>query len=103
MKFRKKPVVIEAVQFEANEASILKMFKFINGDDSISLKTAMDREKFTDYADSLIRSGYDFKTLESNGETQKAIVGDWIIKGVAGEFYPIKGDIFLQTYEPVTE
>jgi hypothetical protein len=29
--------------------------------------------------------------------------GDYVIKGVAGEFYPCKPDIFEQTYEPVTE
>ncbi|KKK69167.1 hypothetical protein LCGC14_2936720, partial [marine sediment metagenome] len=30
-------------------------------------------------------------------------VGDWVIKGVAGEFYPCKPDIFAATYEAVTE
>ena len=39
-------------------------------------------------------------TLEGN---MRADIGDWIIRGVQGEFYPCKPDIFEQTYEPVEE
>lgn len=100
-KYRKKPVEIEAIRFEATHKSVLEMYRFINGQESVVLKTAMDHNKFDDYADSIIRGGYDFKTLESNGETQKAVVSDWIIKGVKGEFYPCKPDIFELTYDKV--
>lgn len=44
------------------------------------------------------RSHFTIKTLE--GE-MRADYGDWIIQGVKGELYPIKNDIFLETYEPV--
>ena len=40
------------------------------------------------------------KTLEG---TMRVDLGDWIIRGIAGEFYPCKPDIFAATYEPVEE
>ena len=81
MKFRKKPVVIEAVQWGgANYAEI-------------SLFTNKAFRKQSDGA-------LEFDTPEGR---MKASVGDWIIKGVKGEFYPCKPDIFMATYEPVRE
>ncbi len=81
MWFRKKPVVIEAVQFNGrNPAQIMGFTK----------STATLDE------DGLIR----IHTLEG---WMIASVGDWIIKGVKGEFYPVKPDIFEATYEPVGE
>jgi hypothetical protein len=74
MKFRKKPVVIEAVQF--NKA----------GDHPAVHSTG------------LIGTGFGIMTLE--GEHQVTI-GDWIITGVKGEVYPCKPDIFAATYDPV--
>lgn len=44
--------------------------------------------------------GIAIKTLEG---TMRAGIGDWIIKGVKGEFYPCKPDIFAATYEPVAQ
>jgi hypothetical protein len=44
--------------------------------------------------------GYDIRTLEG---TMHASPGDWIIRGVKGEFYPCKPDIFEATYEPALE
>jgi len=46
----------------------------------------------------------DIHTLEDGNDGRAkhvATIGDWIIKGVKGEFYPCKPDIFLKTYEPV--
>jgi hypothetical protein len=43
---------------------------------------------------------FGIKTLEGS---LKVSDGDWIIKGIKGEFYPIKNDIFLETYEKVEE
>ena len=80
-KFRKKPVEVEAIQYDGSA----KMFKEI--------------QKWSDY---FIELDLDFvpklsiKTLEGK---MTADVGDWIIKGVKGEFYPCKPDIFLLTYE----
>ncbi len=97
-KYRKKLVVIEAIQL--TEKSVAEVYKFINGEDSIgSLSNKITSDKWDDYERGVINNGYSFKTLESDGETQKAVIGDWIIKGVAGEFYPCKQDIFEKTYE----
>jgi hypothetical protein len=79
MKYRKKPVVIEAIQFNGE-----------NQDDVAEFMGEMIRTNF--FPDILI------ETLEG---TMKANIGDYIIKGVKGEFYPCKPDIFEMTYEPV--
>ena len=87
-KFRKKPVVIEAVQYDGTRGSILETFRgpftFINGDSQNDPYVIV-------------------QTLEDgkNGEAEHvASIGDWIIRGVKGEFYPCKPDIFAATYEP---
>lgn len=81
--FRKKPVVIEAVQY-LREENIMRVQDFF-GDGN-------GREFFYD-SDT---NEYYIKTLEGN---MKVSHGDWIIKGVSGEFYPCKPDIFEKTYE----
>lgn len=79
MKFRKKPVVIEAIQFQGNFDEIEK---FVGGDAEF-------------------RAGELFiATLEG---PLRAAPNDWIIRGVKGEFYPCKPDIFAMTYEHVLE
>ena len=83
MKYRKKPVVIEAIQFVDTEESILKLSEL--GLDPVRI----------DYAD-LDNPILKIETLE---EVMIATEGDYIIKGVQGEFYPCKPDIFLETYE----
>jgi hypothetical protein len=84
MKFRKKPVEIEAVQW--NGANHLITETFMKGSGAI-----------IDYSQSKLGI-LQIPTLEG---TMQAQVGDWIIKGVQGEFYPCKPDIFEQTYELV--
>ena len=87
MKFRKKPVIIDAVQFLGTGGSCTEVEKFLGGlnpDVCLWKKCTYD-------------GGY-IKTLEGNMEFK---VGDWIIKGVQGEFYPCKPDIFEATYERV--
>jgi len=80
MKFRKKPVVIEAVQWTGDNTEEIKLF--INDGRPWIIKNP----------DILT-----IHTLEGNHRANK---GDWIIKGVKGEFYPCKPDIFEQTYKP---
>lgn len=84
-KFRKKPVVIEALKWEVNYESLVAMSKFI-GLDKFKL-TENDATKLS------------ITTLEGD---MIAAEGDWIIKGVNGEFYPCKPDIFEKTYEEVS-
>lgn len=81
MKFRKKPIIIEAVQWVGQ--SMYDLDDFIDGDDSFG---------FTEDKKVII------ETLEGTMTVQ---LNDWIIKGINGEFYPCKPDIFEKTYEPV--
>lgn len=88
MKYRKKPVVIEAIQFEDNSDRIIEIHEFMGGDTI--------RVNYEDKDNPYLK----IETLEG---TMKASVGDYIIKGVNGEFYPCKPDIFEKTYERVTD
>lgn len=85
-QYRKKPVVVEAVLFNgsSSQANILK--QWMAGQEYVH-HPVMTR----DLVD------LEIETLEG---TMTARPGDWIVKGVQGEFYPVKGDIFLATYEP---
>ena len=85
-KFRKKPIVIEAIQWDGNPNETFP---------EISRWTDMSGEIGLDPTGDLI-----ILTLEGN---MRASVGDWIIKGVGDEFYPCKPDIFQKTYEEVIE
>lgn len=76
-QFRKKPVVIEAVRWTGNWNEMLGFMS--------SGAKLVDRR---------IR----IRTLEG---AVYADEGDWIIKGIKGEFYPCKPDIFDATYDPV--
>lgn len=91
-KFRKKPVVIEAVQWTGQNHR--EMFNFLGGED-IDYMTAAGVNFYIDW--SKVEGGLIIKTLE--GE-HIATIGDWIIKGVSNEYYPCKPDIFDKTYEP---
>jgi hypothetical protein len=87
IKFRKKPVIIEAVQFTGTGDSCSEVETFLGGPYSSNHK----------WKDTTYEGGF-IKTLEGDHEFKK---NDWIIKGVKGEFYPCKPDIFDQTYEIV--
>ena len=83
MKYRKKPVVVEAVQYTgSNQEEILLFCKSANC-------------KLSKNPNNLI-----IKTLEGEME---ASVNDYIIKGVEGKFCPCKPDIFNKTYVPATD
>lgn len=88
MKFRKKPVVIEAFQWWPGKEFPMPEFSELN---PLALMDGPEGQ-VTMYDDRKLV----IKTLE--GEI-KASPGDWIIKGVNGEFYPCKPDIFAKTYE----
>ena len=96
-KFRKKPVVIESIQWTGKNHR--EMFDFLSG--QLQYKEYMTAQGAYFYIDhSKVEGGLVIKTLE--GE-HLASIGDWIIKGVSGEFYPCKPDIFEKTYEPVED
>jgi len=80
-KYRKKPVIIEAVKWTGEKDDLPKMKDFMT---------------YFEYA----KGNIIIHTLEGR---MYASPGDYIIKGVHGEFYPCKPDIFEETYEPVTD
>ena len=80
-KYRKKPVVIEAIQ--ATLDNVDELVKFCEG----NLKSHP-------------LAGVVIETLEGKMNVSK---GDYVIKGVKGEFYPCKPDIFEMTYEPIKQ
>lgn len=79
MKFRKKPVVIEAVQFDGENHE--EICQFVTAENMV------------------IASGLPHITIVTLEGNMQAQPHDWIIKGVNGEFYPCKPDIFEKTYE----
>ena len=92
MKFRKKPVVIEAVQWTGD--NLRQVITFTDGPPET--RTTYAGMVWDEYADLVKREGLKIFTLEGK---MNAGIGDWIIKGVKGEFYPCKPDIFAATYE----
>jgi hypothetical protein len=77
-KYRKKPVVIEAIQFDGTNQDAVKRF-------CPTIRSA-DFEM----------TALVIPTLEGD---HRADVGDWIIRGVKGEHYPCKPEIFSATYD----
>lgn len=83
MKFRKKPVEIEAVQFVNTREGRQELFDFVVGPHITWQK----------HANRMI-----VETL--NGWVQ-LYPGEWLVRGIAGEYYPCADEIFAETYEPV--
>jgi len=94
MKYRKKPVVIEAVEWTGQ--NLFDVITFTDGKPDLS--SDIQKHKWQEYCELVATSGFKIKTLEG---WMRARIGDYIIKGVQGEFYPCKPDIFEQTYERV--
>ena len=93
-KYIKKPVKIEAIQLK--EDNIIEVFDFL---DEANYKETKSTEELEDFNQRMLKQGYiEIKTLEG---IMKASFGDYIIKGIKGEFYPCKPDIFIATYEEV--
>lgn len=94
MKYRKKPVVIEAVQLCKNNTK--EVLEFMG--QKVDLNCDMAFQRWEEYCNSVKNEGLTIHTLEGD---IIASIGDYIIKGVNGEFYPCKPDIFDKTYEKV--
>ena len=82
-KFRKKPVVIDAVLFDDKMKD--RAFNFV------TCTKVADHDK----------AGSPVMRIQTLEGVMTASIGDWIIKGVKGEFYPCRPDIFAETYEVV--
>ena len=85
-KYRKRPVEVEAIQFDG--WNWREVYQFMS-DKPLWFTQDFRKEEYV--------------TIDTLEGTMKARVGDYIIKGVHGEFYPCKTDIFHETYEEVAE
>ena len=93
-KYVKKPVQIEAIQLK--EDNIIEVFDFL---DEANYRETKSTEELEDFNQRMLEQGYiEIETLEG---IMKVSFGDYIIKGIKGEFYPCKPDIFIATYEEV--
>lgn len=89
-RYRKKPVIVEAILWDGDNYN--EVFNFTEGHICKVAIPVGNMEVF-ECLDSI-----DINTLEGS---MRATKGDYIIKGVKGEFYPCKSDIFKQIYEEV--
>lgn len=89
-KFRKLPVVIEAVLYDWDESN-----------EPQSMDEAQDA--VADFMEGNLSAIGEILEIETLEGTMDAVKGDYIIKGIAGEFYPCKPGIFAKTYEQVNE
>ena len=88
MRYKKKPVVIEAIQWNGENANEIK--EWCN----------KDKNNFNFVCGQTNPNQIEINTLEG---VMLASIGDYIIKGIKGEFYPCKPDIFEETYEVLDE
>ena len=93
-QFTKKPVTISAIQWTGENLAYVICFT----DGRMPLMGgAHAGMKWEEYEDLVARDGLKIFTLEGKMNTD---IGDWIIRGVKGEFYPCKDEIFRITYGP---
>ena len=81
MKFKKKPIIIEALQWNRNPSEFEETF----GKDVFNYIIFLEDEL----------------SISTKEGIMAVMIGDWVIRGIAGEYYPCKSDIFEKTYEKV--
>jgi hypothetical protein len=89
--FRKRPVVIRAMRFDGTEASAKRIVDWIGGEDRAGVGVRTPPDETLDLVVWI-------STMEG---AITASPGDWVIRGIQGEFYPCKPDIFEATHERV--
>ena len=95
-EFTKRPVTISAIQWTGD--NLRAVITFIEG--AVVTNDLASAARWDDYRDPVEKRGIVIKNLEGQ---HIASVGDWIIKGVKGEHYPCKPDIFEMTYAPAQQ
>jgi len=99
-KYRKKPVIIEAMRLTTTNIREVYMWMYPYSD----IETRGYGQYWDQFIEHTQNNGMRIYTLEDgpNNEAQHiADIGDYIIKGIKGEFYPCKPDIFELTYDEV--
>lgn len=96
-RFRKRPVEVEA--WELTSDNIAQMYELVN-----NVKIDYGNLTWRVMLEQIIETGLDIPTLEDGTDKRAkhvASLGDYIIKGIQGEFYPCKPGIFKATYEEI--
>lgn len=102
-KFTKKPVEIEAMRFGPGGIEQFEVSKWIDANGGkINLYDCSVQKADEPFPDGSFWQ-WGWGSIETIEGSMKALAGDIIIRGVAGEFYPCKPDIFAETYEEVSE
>lgn len=94
MKFRQKPIIVEAIQFRANYKGAQEIIDWVNKETGWSPDLNTDPPVMYYYGDLTIRT--------PEGDLH-ASDKDWIVKDVNGGFFPCKPDVFKKTYEKAEE
>ena len=97
MKYKKKPIVVDAIQYTGGEQNTVALTDWINGVDSSTIYHLVALQIMREVK---AAGGIPIKGLDG---TMIAQQGDFIIKDVNGEFYSCKPDIFAATYDSVAE
>ncbi len=92
-KYKKKPVVVQAIKYTGK--NIFDVISFIDGK-APNIKSNIAMQKWEEFENLVKRKGLSIRTLEGS---MLVTQGDYIIKGIKGEYYPCKPDIFKKTYE----
>ena len=96
-QFRKKPVVIEAIQYTGEPESNREIIDWTRSTPTNAFMDTAVRNCSPEYPDGFDYPVLKITTLEGDHTVSP---GDWVIRGVAGEHYACKPDIFAATYDP---
>ena len=96
-KFRKKPVVVEAIQWDGTYKGILRITK-----EFIGINTFLSHPYNTE--EKIVANGQEWGWVIGTLEGSHVVtMGDFVVKGIKGEFYPCKPDIFALTYDALED
>lgn len=101
-KYRKRPIEIEAMQFDGDTADTMAVYHWIEANTLGSYDTNAISEDYPVPASGVSIRAEDGAMVIATLEGEMTVsMGDFVIRGVQGEFYPCKPDIFLTTYREV--
>lgn len=98
--FRKRPVVVQAMRFVGDPHDLLNVYSWVER--HIGAYNSMTADQVPDIGVSIDSQNGDLLIMTLEGE-MRCMYGDWVIRGIHGEFYPCKADIFDKTYELIEE
>lgn len=94
-KFRKKPVVIDAILYTGNNEKEIIEFTQGNAKYKMAVGSSADGSGG--------KQSYEHFSVETPEGNMRITEGDYVIKGIKGEFYPCKPDVFAKSYEEVED